>query len=198
MTAVIIVLSVITGFLIILSLLLSFPIRLTVNTSFDKIMTVKYLFLEFPKDKKPEKKKKQKKKTDKKRDTDKKKKSKKQKKKLSYYIEKYKDPIISVIKSLGKLTEKIEVKYINLDARVCGENAAATAIEYGAVTGGIYTALGFIDRYFTVKEKNITVNPDFLGSESEFLFSGELRLRPIYAIATVITLLKAVNTISNK
>ena len=76
----------------------------------------------------------------------------------------------------------IAVRRLCLDIKVSSGDAAATAIEYGAVCAAVYPVLSFIDSTANVKMKNINISADFNSGDSDFGFSVIVRVRIIYLI----------------
>ena len=90
--------------------------------------------------------------------------------------------IKSVLHRLKGSLNHIAIRRLCLDIKVASGDAAATAIEYGAVCAAVYPVLTFIDGIANVKMKNINVSADFNSGNSDFGFSVVVRVRIIYLI----------------
>lgn len=67
-------------------------------------------------------------------------------------------------------------------------DAAGTAIEYGNVCKELYPALGYICSTLKVKEYDITVEPDFIGTYSSAQFVFNCSFRPIFFLNAIIVM----------
>lgn len=90
--------------------------------------------------------------------------------------------IKSVLERLKGSLKHIAIRRLCLDIKVSSSDAAATAIEYGAVCAAVYPVLSFIDSTANVKMKNINISADFNSGDSDFGFSVIVRVRIIYLI----------------
>ena len=90
--------------------------------------------------------------------------------------------IKSVLERLKGSLKHIAIRRLCLDIKVSSGDAAATAIEYGAVCAAVYPVLSFIDSTANVKMKNINISADFNSGDSDFGLSVIVRVRIIYLI----------------
>lgn len=90
--------------------------------------------------------------------------------------------IKSVLERLKGSFKHIAIRRLCLDIKVSSGDAAATAIEYGAVCAAVYPVLSFIDSTANVKMKNINISADFNSGDSDFGLSVIVRVRIIYLI----------------
>lgn len=90
--------------------------------------------------------------------------------------------IRSVLERLKESLKHIAIRRLCLDIKVASGDAAATAVEYGAVCAAVYPVLTFIDGILNVKMKSINVTADFNSDNSDFGFSVVVRVRIIYLI----------------
>lgn len=67
-------------------------------------------------------------------------------------------------------------------------DAAGTAIEYGNVCKDVYPALGYICSDFKVKNYDISIEPDFIGTFSSAQFVFDCSFRPIFYINAIIAM----------
>ena len=88
----------------------------------------------------------------------------------------------SAIVKIKKQLKKITVKRLTVDIRVSSDNAAKTAVEYGAVCAAVYPFLSFLESAASVGIKQINVVSDFNSKKPQFSFSATVRLRIIYLI----------------
>lgn len=185
-----IVLLVIFLILLCLTALLLFPINLKLNFDGEFGGTLKYLCfkLKFP-SKKRETAKKAEMPAKTKTTSGKKAKRTKPKHKLSYYIDEYKTPTLNILKQFHKLLQKIVVKELKVEIVVGDEDASKTAIEYGLICASVYPLLSAFENHFEVKSKTYNIETDFDASETKALAVIDFNLRPLYALATVLTLI---------
>ena len=90
--------------------------------------------------------------------------------------------IKSVLERLKGSFRHIAIRKLCLDIKVASGEAAATAIDYGAVCAAVYPVLTFIDSIANVKMKSINVTADFNSDNSDFDFSLVVRIRVVYLI----------------
>ena len=88
----------------------------------------------------------------------------------------------AVLERLKRKFKHIAIRKLCLDIKVASENAASTAIEYGAVCAAVYPVLAFLDGILNVKMKSINVTADFNSNNSDFAFSVIIRARIIFLI----------------
>ena len=88
----------------------------------------------------------------------------------------------AVLERLKRQFKHIAVRRLSLDIKVASEDAATTAIEYGAVCSAVYPALSFIDSIANVKMKSINVAADFNLDKPDFGFSVIIRARILFLI----------------
>ena len=83
------------------------------------------------------------------------------------------------IKDTKPQLTKIKFRNFKLQLIVVGEDAAMTAIEYGAVCGIVYPVISFIDQNLNIKLKQIDVEAGFKHSESVFTTSFDVKANAI-------------------
>ena len=88
----------------------------------------------------------------------------------------------AVLERLKRQFKHIAIRRLCLDIKVASENAATTAIEYGAVCSAVYPVLTFIDGIANVKMKSINVAADFNSDKPDFGFSVIIRARILFLI----------------
>lgn len=88
----------------------------------------------------------------------------------------------AVLERLKRKFKHIAIRKLCLDIKVASEDAATTAIEYGAVCSAVYPALSFIDSIANVKMKSINVAADFNSDKPDFGFSAIIRARILFLI----------------
>ena len=184
------VLLIIFLILLCLTALLLFPINLKLHFDGEVRGVLKYLFFKINI---PTKKRKSTKKSNKlkKRDVSDKPKNiakRKQKRKLSYYIDEYKTPVINILKQFGFLLKKIIVKELYVDISVGDQDASKAAIEYGLICAFLYPLLSAFENYFEVKARNYNISVDYNADNTKANAVIDLRLRPLYALATLTAL----------
>lgn len=98
-----------------------------------------------------------------------------------------------LLRTLGDNVKYITVKNLLVNITVASNNAAKTAIEYGALCTAVYPVLSLINSVLNVKMKKININSDFNGSKSEFDVACIVKLRIIFALKIFKTALAEYN-----
>lgn len=88
----------------------------------------------------------------------------------------------AVLERLKRSFKHIAIRRLCLDIKVASGDAAATAIEYGAVCAAVYPVLTLLDSIANVKMKSINVMADFNSDKSDFGFSVIIRARILFLI----------------
>lgn len=187
MTALIIILII----LAVLFSLLLFPLKIIADLTDTSAITLKYLFFTIPlktNKGKGKKKKENKKKEEKAED--------KESIKFKEILE-YGEIIKDALKKLSEVLKHLKSDIIKIDIKVSGEDAAKTAIYYGAVCSAVYPAVSFIQTKIEVKKTEINISPDFDSTKTKGSFYGKFRIMPLHLIAAVISLVKYFITIKN-
>ncbi len=98
--------------------------------------------------------------------------------------------IIDLIRELSKtffarFGKRLKLKLTRIHITVGGEDAASTALTYGAIAGGVSCLCGFLDSILTVKpkaEKDINVSADFTSESISVDISITASLRVWHAL----------------
>ncbi len=99
------------------------------------------------------------------------------------------DIIKSAFSGLAFLFKHISFKNFYCEAVIASDDAAKTAIEYGAVCTLIYSFTGFLSSVTDFDFKDIRVISDFGGSKPKFELFTRVKIAPIYIIIASIKLL---------
>lgn len=177
---------IIVGAIFVVILLLSLG-RVTVIFDYkdDLILTVKYLFIPImkipadkpKKEKKPKKAKKSAKKTTEPDNPEKTEEKPKKKPALADILEVAKLAVNSVGKPLKKIVKRTIIAHLSLNISVGGEDAAKTAISFGATNFAVGSALGWLDTFFTLKKPDdINITADFASEETKIDCYCEIKL----------------------
>ena len=100
--------------------------------------------------------------------------------------------IIDMIKSIfGEFIRYVRLKICYVDVKIATDDAAHTALVYGAASSAVYFALEFLDTVLTLKKnyKKILVYPDFTSDKTEAKLKIVLRIKPIHVILAAMHLL---------
>ncbi len=100
------------------------------------------------------------------------------------------DFVSKVITQIKPQLLKIKFRKFKLDLIIVGEDAAMTAIEYGAVCGIVYPVLSFIDQNLNIKLKQINVEAGFKYSESVFSTSFDVKANALLLLIIAFKALK--------
>lgn len=76
----------------------------------------------------------------------------------------------------------VSFKNVRLSVNVVGEDAAKTAVDYGAACTAIYPLLSFVEAHANVNYKKIDVKADFEGKDSEITFSLKIKSFAIFIL----------------
>ncbi len=102
---------------------------------------------------------------------------------VSYVIEIVK----LVLTNSKKILARTQVKKFILRIRFSGEDAAAIATEYGILCALIYPALSGVSQLVRLKKYEVELEPDFDGGPVEMMLDTAAALRPIFALAGLIS-----------
>lgn len=189
---------------IVLGIILILCIPVSVCAKYDETFEVKikYLFLNIPVVPGKEKKKKHKKtkKVEHKEDGKTEKKTTPHKtKKDNILIEFYHNSGFSQTVKLIRDVANIVGKYLNslfvrhlvvselfLELVVAGDDSADTAEKFGKISAAVFPSLGFLSSKLKIRNRNVTVRPDFLGEKSTAKFHVELRFKPFWLLNSTI------------
>ena len=103
-----------------------------------------------------------------------------------------------MLSHIKKLLRHIKIKKVILNLVVVGEDAAATAVEYGAICSAVYPLLSFLDSCAKVDFKNINVTSGFEYKKSHFDFSLVCKLRIIFLLIALIGIFKEYKNFSEE
>ena len=103
-----------------------------------------------------------------------------------------------MLSHIKKLLRHIKIKKVILNLVVVGVDAAATAVEYGAICSAVYPLFSFLDSCAKVDFKNINVISGFEYKESFFDFSLVCKLRIIFLLIALIGIFKEYKNFSEE
>lgn len=94
--------------------------------------------------------------------------------------------IIEILKSLinefKKLLKHLIFKDFKFSINVAGDDAADTAIKYGAVCSALYPVATLLNNCLNFKPDNISVFSDFTGQKTDYYLKGQVSVKLIYLI----------------
>ncbi len=95
---------------------------------------------------------------------------------------------------LGKfgngLAKHFIIRKIQVDYAVCGDDAADTAIKFGAVNASIFSLLGVIGSYSKIKKRSVNIKADYIGQADTQKVYIHMSYRLLSLIAVALTALK--------
>ncbi len=97
--------------------------------------------------------------------------------------------ITDLIKAiLGQFCKYAKLKLCRVKISIATEDAAETALIYGAASSALYTALEFFDSFITIKKnyKNIGIAPDFSSEECRIDLKVILKVKIIHLLLAFI------------
>ena len=193
------VLLVICGVLLFLFLLTLFPLRIHVGFEQEFSLTLRYLFLLFrlaPRKEEPEPEKKKPKKKKEKTEEESEK-----EKKIDIKLMLKRQGVSGFLQSLFELVKLVatdtkrllsHLKLRRFDLYLClagAEDAADAAIQYGQVSGAVYSACSVLFKLMRCKKGAVSVDLDYQSEESTVVFTGVLSILPIFLLREGISLL---------
>ncbi len=99
--------------------------------------------------------------------------------------------IIEILKKLlnrfKKILNHVFIKDFNFSIKVAGNDAADTAIKYGAVCSAIYPLSTLLNNCLNFRPDNISVYSDFAGEKTDFYLKGQISVKLIYLIAFAVS-----------
>ena len=93
----------------------------------------------------------------------------------------------TAVSALGGMVKHIKIKDFSCRVNVFGNDAAATALEYGAVCTAVYGFSAFLASVTDFQYTDITVDSDFDGEKgAEFNLYSRFTIQPIVILAVAI------------
>ena len=192
------VLLVICGVLLFLFLLTLFPLRIHVGFEQEFTLPLRYLFLRFrlapgkeepePEKKKPKKKKETTEESEKEKKIDIKLMLKRQG--VSGFLQSLFELVKLVATDTKRLLSHLKLRRFDLYLCLAGaEDAAEAAIQYGQVSGAVYSACSVLFKLMRCKKGAVSVDLDYQSEESTVVFTGVLSILPIFLLREGISLL---------
>lgn len=83
----------------------------------------------------------------------------------------------SILPPAVRMLSHLRFTSVRIDVSVGTDEADQTAIQYGAISAGIYNLLGALDSLFTLKVKSVDIRPDFVTGESSYRIFFKVKLR---------------------
>jgi len=105
---------------------------------------------------------------------------------LTFMVKLFSEIAKAVINKLLWLIKRMKIRNFFIDISIVGNDAADTAIKYGAVCAAVYPLLALIDSNLDFKARQINVKSDFEGNESSFCISADIKAEIIILLAVAI------------
>lgn len=173
------VLLIILAIILAIILLLSFKLKIEfIFRNKQARFYIKYLFLKFPLSQK---------KVEKKKDIEKGENKKVRGKSKKGFFETVSETL-RLISGAGRIITaalKLHSAEVILKAKICSEDAAGCAIEVGKNQAFIHSALGVLGNLVNIKKRDISIVPDYDGSESDYDLYAVIYSRPINLIFNI-------------
>ena len=87
----------------------------------------------------------------------------------------------------------IRITRLCLGIKVAADDAALTAIYYGAVCSAVYPILSLLDSLSNIALKQIDIRADFESTKPDFAFSARVKLRLFFLLAAALAALSEFN-----
>ena len=94
--------------------------------------------------------------------------------------------ISEIFSHIKWLLRFIYISKVRLSINVATPDAALTAIEYGGVCSAVYPVTAMLDGVAHIGFKEIKVNADFEGRESNFSFKARVKMQIVYLLIAAI------------
>lgn len=99
----------------------------------------------------------------------------------------------ALLLKIKKQLRHIKINKLCIGIRIAAEDAALTAVYYGAVCSAVYPVLSLLDTLSSVKMKQIDIRADFTSSKPEFAFSATVKLQLFFLLAVAFAALSEFN-----
>ena len=101
--------------------------------------------------------------------------------------------IKALILRIKKQLRHIKITRLCLGIKVAADDAALTAIYYGAVCSAVYPILSLLDSLSNIALKQIDIRADFESAKPDFAFSARVKLRLFFLLAAAVAALSEFN-----
>ena len=101
--------------------------------------------------------------------------------------------IKALILRIKKQLRHIKITRLCLGIKVATDDAALTAIYYGAVCSAVYPILSLLDSLSNIALKQIDIRADFESAKPDFAFSARVKLRLFFLLAAAFAALSEFN-----
>lgn len=99
----------------------------------------------------------------------------------------------ALILRIKKQLRHIRITRLCLGIKVAADDAALTAIYYGAVCSAVYPILSLLDSLSNIALKQIDIRADFESTKPDFAFSARVKLRLFFLLAAALAALSEFN-----
>jgi hypothetical protein len=83
----------------------------------------------------------------------------------------------STSRGIKRLLSKMAIENLDIHFIICSDEAAKTAVHYGAISAAVYNAVAFLRPFTTLYIKDIEIIPDFDGRDSVFDISFAVTIK---------------------
>lgn len=104
----------------------------------------------------------------------------------------------AVFSCVGKTLKRLKIKRFVLDIVVASDDAASTAISYGAVCSAVYPVLTLLSTAVGVKLKNVSITADFNATNPDFKLSADISVALIFLLVSAFGILKEYNNFKTR
>lgn len=101
-------------------------------------------------------------------------------------LEILKEQLPNIKKTTKGLLSAIKIRQLNLNWRICTDDAFDTAMKYGKLNGLFYIVYGMLSGIISIKPENINIYPDFLNEEDEFSIKMKIYISPAKIISALL------------
>ena len=104
----------------------------------------------------------------------------------------------AVFSRIGKMLRHLKIKRFVLDILVASDEAAYTAISYGAVCSMVYPVLTLLSTAAGVKLKNVSITADFNLTNPDFKLSADISIPLIFLLVSAFGIFKEYNNFKTR
>lgn len=95
-----------------------------------------------------------------------------------------------IFSKIASLSSKCKINNLVLSVKTASDDAAETAIYYGAVSAVVYPAIGLLNGIFPIKKQKVNILADYNAKKPEIEFAATLKIRVFNLVKAVFSFIK--------
>lgn len=96
------------------------------------------------------------------------------------------DVLKELLSELLIFSKRLKFRKFNMSLAVVGDDAADTAVKYGAICSAVYPIFAFADTNFNFKAEKIDISADFDSKQTRFKLSVDIKAEVIVLLITAV------------